>query len=80
MHHHRRRFHCHRHWQVYRIAAEPPMDHPRAQNDLGWMLMNGEGVEQDPEEAVAWYTKSVENGHAEAANNLGVAFANGDGT
>ena len=40
---------------------------------------NGEGVIQDYKEAVKWYTKAAEQGHASAQGNLGVMYANGEG-
>jgi TPR repeat protein len=41
-----------------------------AQFDLGWRYAYGYGVKQDDAEAVKWYRKAAEQGHAEAANNL----------
>ena len=34
---------------------------------------------QDHKEAVKWYTKAAEQGHARAQNNLGVSYENGEG-
>ena len=50
-----------------------------AQNDLGWSYRNGEGVEKDLVEAVAWYRKAAEQGHAGAQNNLGGSYYKGEG-
>lgn len=50
-----------------------------AQNLLGKMYNNGNGIMKDQAQAVAWYRKAAEQGHAAAQNNLGVAYYNGDG-
>ena len=42
-----------------------------AQNDLGVMYGNGEGVPQDYKEAVKWYRLAAEQGVAAAQYNLG---------
>ena len=47
--------------------------------DLGWCYANGEGVPQDFQEAVKWYRKAAEQGHADAQNNLGNRYYKGDG-
>ena len=47
--------------------------------NLGWMYANGEGVEQDKEEAVKWYRKAAEQGNADAQNTLGVMYDKGEG-
>ena len=36
---------------------------------------NGSGVAKDDAEAVKWYKKAVEQGHAGAQRNLGVMYA-----
>ena len=50
-----------------------------AQNELGYMYENGEGVRQDDAQAVAWYRKAAEQGDAQAAYNIGVRYYNGQG-
>lgn len=50
-----------------------------AQYELGWNYENGNGVEQNLEEAVKWYRKAAEQGHCYAQFNLGVCYENGDG-
>ena len=50
-----------------------------AQNNLGSMYYNGEGVPQDYKEAVKWYRMSAEQGNARGQYNLGVMYYNGDG-
>jgi TPR repeat protein/flagellar basal body-associated protein FliL len=50
-----------------------------AQNELGSMYANGNGVPQDYKEAVEWWTKSAEQGNAMGQFNLGVMYATGKG-
>ena len=50
-----------------------------AQNDLGLMYYNGEGVPQDYVEAVRWYRLSADQGLAAAQLNLGVMYDRGRG-
>ncbi len=40
--------------------------HAKAQHNLGVMYENGQGVPQDDAEAVKWYHKAAEQGHATA--------------
>jgi len=57
--------------------AEQGDDH--AQNNLGIMYANGQGVPQDYKAAVRWYTLAAEQGLPSAQNNLGVMYNNGQG-
>ena len=50
-----------------------------AQNDLGVMYYNGEGVPQDYVEAVRWYRLAADQGFAAAQLNLGVMYDRGRG-
>ena len=50
-----------------------------AQNNLGVMYDNGEGVPQDDAEAVRWYRKAAEHGNATAQYNLGDRYRLGLG-
>ena len=50
-----------------------------AQNNLGSMYQNGQGVSQDYKEAAKWYRLSAEQGNAVAQYNLGLSYANGQG-
>jgi len=43
------------------------------------MYDNGHGVIQDYKQAVNWYTKAAQQGHAEAQSNLGFMYSNGRG-
>ena len=53
--------------------------HAGAQNNLGLMYDNGEGVPQDDKTAVKWYRLAAEQGNANAQTNLGVMYDNGRG-
>ena len=50
-----------------------------AQNRLGVMYGNGQGVAQDYGEAMKWYRKAADQGYALAQFNLGVMYGNGQG-
>jgi uncharacterized protein len=50
-----------------------------AQNRLGSMYSNGEGVPQDDAEAVKWLRRAADRGNTPAQNNLGIAYWNGRG-
>jgi TPR repeat protein len=50
-----------------------------AQHNLGNMYRNGEGVQQDFKQAVAWYRKAAEQGTAEAQHALGSMYYKGKG-
>lgn len=51
-----------------------------AQSTLGWAYYVGNGVPQDPIEAVKWLRKAAaEQGHATGQNWLGMAFEQGKG-
>ena len=50
-----------------------------AQNNLGLMYENGQGVKQDYLKAKEWYEKAAIQGHASAQLNLGVMYYNGQG-
>ena len=50
-----------------------------AQNKLGLMYYNGEGVSRDHVEAMKWYRKAASQGHAGGQFNLGRMYAEGLG-
>ena len=50
-----------------------------AQFEAGKAYYNGEGAEQDYEEAVKWYRKAAEQGNATAQRNLGICYDYGNG-
>lgn len=51
----------------------------RAQNNLGILYRNGEGLVQDFEQARAWLLRSAAQGHAQAQYSLGVMYDYGNG-
>jgi len=51
----------------------------KAQDNLGVMYMNGQGVTKDYVEAVKWFRKSAEQGHTEAQCDLGLMYIKGWG-
>ena len=61
----------------YRKAAEQGF--ADAQNNLGGMYANGEGVPEDDRQAVFWFRKAAEQEVARAQYNLGAMYANGEG-
>ena len=50
-----------------------------AQFQLGVMYVRGQGVTRDDVEAVRWYRKAAEQGHAGAQYLIGLAYYNGAG-
>lgn len=46
----------------------------KAQYILGLLLEEGRGIQQDLEKAIEWYTKSAENGYANAQYSLGSLY------
>lgn len=50
-----------------------------AQNDVGNMYKDGEGVAQSYTNAFQWYLKAANQGHFYAQNNLGDLYLNGNG-
>ena len=57
---------------------------PDAQNSLGQMYQDGEGVQQNCTEAAKWYRMAAEHvpdfgGAGQGRNNLGLLYLNGDG-
>ena len=61
----------------YRLAAD--QGNADAQNNLGAMYDNGQGVPQNYAEAVKWFRLAADQGHAIAQNNLGLMYAKGQG-
>ena len=55
-------------------------DDEKAQNNLGYMYLNGIGVEKDYARALKWYRKSALQGVPEAQHSLGFIYAEGLGT
>ena len=46
-----------------------------AQNNLGLMYANGDGVPENDAEAVKWFRKAADQGYASAQYNLGLMYA-----
>jgi TPR repeat protein len=63
--------------EYYRKAAA--QNYAAAQNNIGHMYADGQGVPADDKEAVAWYLKAAEQGLAAALNNLGIMYWYGRG-
>ena len=67
------------------LARELGLDEPRnasfrgALYNLGVLYRDGLGVPQDYIEAVAWFRRAANQGHAGAQNNLGIAYERGEG-
>ena len=61
----------------FREAAEVH-EHPGAMHGLGNCYHSGEGVTEDPAQAVAWYQKAADLGHHAGKAALGAYLLNGD--
>jgi uncharacterized protein len=61
----------------FRKAAE--QDDAAAQNGLGVMYRDGEGVPKDSVRAVDWFRKSAEHGDGYGQMNLGWMYSEGEG-
>lgn len=62
---------------IWRPLAE--QGDARAQNNLGILFRNGEGLVQDFEQARAWLLRSAAQGHAQAQYSLGMMYDSGYG-
>ena len=51
------------------------MDMPGHSVFWGWMYHEGQGAPQDHAEAVKWYRKAADQGHAKAQYNLATMYA-----
>ena len=61
----------------YQLSAE--QGYADAQNNLGVMYENGEGVPKNYDEAMKWYRKAAELGNKDAPNNIGTMHMSGIG-
>ncbi|HDR1204990.1 TPA: sel1 repeat family protein [Pasteurella multocida] len=50
-----------------------------AQFNVGRMYDEGDGIEQDKQQALKWYQKSAEQHHPDAQYHLGLMYSEGDG-
>jgi len=57
---------------TWRVQAE--QGDARAQNNLGILYRNGEGLVQDFDQARAWLLRSAAQGHAQAQYSLGIMY------
>ena len=62
--------------EIRKAAEEGDSD---AQGQLGIMLATGQGMEADPEEAVAWLTRAADQENITAIFNLGILYEKGIG-
>lgn len=53
---------------------------PEAQKIIGIMFDYGQGVENDPQQALYWYTRSAEQGISAVQYQVGAKYFRGDGT
>ena len=63
--------------RLFRPLAE--QGHASAQNNLGGMYDNGQGVPQNYAEAMKWYRLAADQGNAFAQSNLGIMYRNAYG-
>ncbi|MEI7869027.1 MAG: tetratricopeptide repeat protein [Candidatus Methylumidiphilus sp.] len=50
-----------------------------AQVNLAIMYLDGQGVQQDSQQAAKWFSKAADQGNVEAQYNLGVLYQDGKG-
>ena len=65
--------------QVEDPEEQDEVEDPEEQDALGMAYLNGEGVEQDDEEAVKWFRKAAEQGYPIAEFHLGMRYYDGRG-
>jgi hypothetical protein len=64
-------------YKFMKSAAEA--GHPMAQHGLGFMYLEGECVEQNLPQAVAWFKRAAEQGLAGSQATLGMLYEEGRG-
>lgn len=52
---------------------------PKAQQVLGVMYLNGQGVEKNPQQALTWFRQAAASGNEAAPYQLGLMYATGAG-
>ena len=67
------------HQTAKRLETSAQNNDPEAQFQMDKKYEDGDGVEEDIEQAIFWYTKAAEQGHAEAQFLIGKKYATGDG-
>ena len=63
------------HQTANRLETSAQNSDPEAQFQMGKKYEDGDGVEKDMEQAIFWYTKTAEQGHAEAQYRLGNIYS-----
>ncbi len=61
------------------LRAKAEAGDPKAQNNLGVLYANGQGVPKDYAKAAHWYRLAANQGNAFAQYDLGVLYATGQG-
>lgn len=64
-------------WSYYELAVQ--RGEPKANTNLGGMLLNGDGRVANVTEAIRYFTMAANAGHARAMYNLGVVYETGQG-
>jgi TPR repeat protein len=65
--------------QVRLVQNLATQGNAKAQHNLGAMYLNGQGVEQDIDQAILWFKKAAEQGVVLAQHNLGAIYLQGVG-
>ena len=61
--------------EQFKLAAA--QGQAESQNEVGYMIMHGLGVEKDLKDAAMWFRKAAAQGHAGSQNNLGILYLRG---
>jgi TPR repeat protein len=65
--------------KLFRTAADAGSG--AAMNAIGYMYANGDGVDRDDQQALAWYLKSATSGnYSRAMDNVAKEYESGAGT
>ena len=59
------------------LAIQADQGDPDAQNDLALLYLTGDGVKKAPRQAMLWFRRAAEQGHADAQYNLGCCLEEG---
>src|SRR6185436_10627465 len=65
--------------ELAKLTAAAERGDPNAQFAVGVIYDTGNGVFQDPVEAVKWYRLAADKGHLNAQFRMGLAYASGNG-
>ena len=65
--------------EVRQLRRSAEQGNALAQNNLGVMYAEGQGVSRDAAEAVRWFRQSAERGNSAGESNLGEMYRNGRG-